>query len=51
MHRRLRLCRVLGVVDMGEELLAMGDVENGVGMLDSAGVGLAMGNRGEGVKE
>ena len=36
--------------DTGEELLAMWDVENDVGILESAGVELPMGNRGEGVK-
>lgn len=38
------LCAALGVKNVGEELLALGDAENDVGMLEMAGVGVAMGN-------
>jgi len=38
-----RLCIALGVEHPGEELLALGDAENDVGMLEMAGVGVAMG--------
>jgi len=45
------LCASLGVTNVGEELLALGDAENDVGMLEMAGVGIAMGNGGLCLKE
>ncbi|KAL7468984.1 hypothetical protein ACHAXS_009213 [Conticribra weissflogii] len=38
-----RVCRALGI-DPGKELLAVGDAENDVGMLELAAIGVAVGN-------